>query len=411
MKTKHFRIIVTCIIIVGMMISLVACGGGSSANEQNGGQKAVTEAAAPEAKTDAEAKTDTAQKSADPNAELQKLGTQVLTKGPYGEEPISGYTLELTSEDINKLKEMKLRAAIAMQYTGNDWSNTQIEGLKYQFEQMGVEVIAVTDANFKPEKQTSDIETILAKKPDILVSIPVDTVANAPAYKKAAEAGVKVVFMNQTAEGLKPGQDYVTIVSPDDTGNGVRATHLIARAMGGKGKLGIIYHAANFPTTRLRYEACKKILKEMYPDITIAAEQGINGPNYAADAEKAAAAFFVKDPEIKAIWGIWDVPTEGIMAAARAAGRDKDVMIATIDLGKNVAIEMASGRMVKGIAAQTVFDAAVAEAKAAGLAMLGKSVPPFLVMNGLTVDKSNVLESWKTVYHKDPPQELIDAAK
>ena len=39
-----------------------------------------------------------------------------------------------------------------------DWSQAQINGLKYQFEIMGVEVLAVTDAGFKAEKQVSDIE-------------------------------------------------------------------------------------------------------------------------------------------------------------------------------------------------------------------------------------------------------------
>jgi ribose transport system substrate-binding protein len=210
---------------------------------------------------------------------------------------------------------------------------------------------------------------------------------------------------------MKPGKDYVTVVTPDDSDNGVRATHLMARELGGKGKVGIIYHEADFPTTKFRYEACKSILKEKYPNIEVVAEQGISGPNFVADAEKAAGAFFLRYPDIEAIWGIWDVPAEGIIAAARTAGREKDLKIFTIDLGKNVAIEMAKGGMVKGIAAQTVFDAGIAEAKAAGLPMLGKPVPSWIVMKGLAVDKNNVLEAWKTVYHTEPPKELVDAAK
>ncbi|GAA3315050.1 hypothetical protein GCM10020331_009100 [Ectobacillus funiculus] len=51
-----------------------------------------------------------------------------------------------------------------MHYTGNDYSTAQINALKATFARMGVEVIAVTDAQFKAEKQVSDIETVLAKK-------------------------------------------------------------------------------------------------------------------------------------------------------------------------------------------------------------------------------------------------------
>ena len=47
-----------------------------------------------------------------------------------------------------------------------------------------------------------------------------------------------------------------------------------------------------------------------------------------------------KHPDLDGIWAVWDVPAEGVMAAARAAGRN-DLMIATEDLGKNVAIALA----------------------------------------------------------------------
>ena len=67
---------------------------------------------------------------------------------------------------------MNATAAIVMHYGGNDWSQAQIEGLKAQFGKMGIEVIAVTDAGFKPEKQVADIETVMAQKPNIIVVDP-----------------------------------------------------------------------------------------------------------------------------------------------------------------------------------------------------------------------------------------------
>ena len=44
---------------------------------------------------------------------------------------------------------------------------------------LGIEVVAVTDANFKPDKQVSDLETVMSKKPNIIVSLPTDPVATA----------------------------------------------------------------------------------------------------------------------------------------------------------------------------------------------------------------------------------------
>ena len=66
--------------------------------------------------------------------------------------------------------------------------------------------MAATDANFKPDKQVSDLETVMSKKPDIIVSIPTDPVATAAAYRKAAAAGVKLVFMDNVPQGMKPAR-------------------------------------------------------------------------------------------------------------------------------------------------------------------------------------------------------------
>ena len=45
---------------------------------------------------------------------------------------------------------------------------------------------------------------------------------------------------------------------------------------------------------------------------TIVDEQGIGGPDFAGDAEKAAGAILTAHPETKAIWAVWDVPAEGV---------------------------------------------------------------------------------------------------
>ena len=80
------------------------------------------------------------------------------------------------------------------------------------------------------------------------------------------------------------------------------------------------------------------------------------------------------NPTINGIWAVWDVPAEGVISAARTAGRD-DLVITTIDLGENVAINMASGGFVKGLGAQRPFDQGVTEAMLAGYGLLGKEAP------------------------------------
>ncbi len=116
------------------------------------------------------------------------------------------------------------------------------------------------------------------------------------------------------------GQDYVSVVSADNYGNGVAAAHLMAQALGCEGKVGAIYHEADFFVTRQRWDAFKATIEESYPGIEIVEEQGITGPDFTGDAEKAASAMLTKVPDLDGIWGVWDVPAEGVVAAARTAG-------------------------------------------------------------------------------------------
>ena len=171
----------------------------------------------------------TAAHAADPAAALADIGKNVMSLGPNGEKPESADTVKLTDDEMAKIKAMHAKAAIVMHYAGNDWSQAQIEGLKAQFAKMGIDVIATTDAGFKPDKQVADIETVLAQKPNIIVSIPTDPTATANEYKAAADAGVKLVFMDNVPKGFVAGKDYVSVVSADNYGNGVASAHLLAR--------------------------------------------------------------------------------------------------------------------------------------------------------------------------------------
>lgn len=388
---KKISSIYTSMVLFLVMALLLAACGGAAAPAAPAAQEAAPAAEA--------AGSEVASKA------LAEMEGKVFSTGPNGEAPTAASAVTLTDEELAKIKGMKATAAIVMHIGGNDWTTAQINGLTTQFEKMGIEIIATTDAGFKAEQQVSDIETVLAKNPSIIISIPVDPVATADAYKKAAAAGVKLVFMDNVPAGLVQGTDYVSVVSADNYGNGVVSAHLMAEKLGGKGKIGIVFHGADFFVTKQRYEAFKKTITDNYPGIEIVEEQGIAGPDFAGDAEKAASAMLTKHADLNGIWAVWDAPAEGVMAAIRSAARE-DVIVTTIDLGKTVAIEIARDGIVKGLGAQRPYDQGVTEAMLAGYGLLGKEAPAYVALNALAVTKENVAEAWKTVYAQDAPPEL-----
>jgi ribose transport system substrate-binding protein len=333
----------------------------------------------------------------------------VLGTGPNGEPATAPIGFGLGEDDLRKVRAMNATAAIVMHYGGNDWSRAQVAGLRAEFAQMGIAVTAVTDAGFDPEKQAADIEAVLAHGPDIIVSIPTDPVATAPAYKKAAAQGVQLVFMDNVPTGMQHGDDYVSVASADNFGNGVASAHLMAEGLDRHGAVGVIYHDADFFVTRQRREAFEQTIAESYAAIEIVDARGIHGPDFAAEAERMATDMLAEYPALNGIWAVWDVPAEGVMAAARRAGRG-DLVITTVDLGLNVALEVARGGLIFGLAAQRPFDQGVYEAELGGYGLLQKPAPPYVALPALPVSRTSVMDAWESVYHTAPPPELVEAA-
>jgi ribose transport system substrate-binding protein len=333
------------------------------------------------------------------------LLSPVLSTGPHGESPAAPTEVHLTYDELERVKTLRATAAIVMHYLGNDWARAQVEGLKAQFTEMGIEVVAVTDAGFEPAKQVADIESVLAKEPDVIVSIPTDAARTAAAYRRAVEQGVKLVFMDNVPDGMRPGKDYVSVVSADNFGNGVVSAHLLAEALDAEGKIGVVFHDADFFVTRQRCDAFKQTIGQNYPEIEIVAERGVRGPDFAADAERLTAVMLAEHPDLDGIWAVWDVPAEGVLAALRAAGRE-DVKITTIDLGLQMAVEIARGGPVYGLGAQRPYDQGVNEAKLAAYGLLGKEAPAFVALTALPVTRDNVHEGWETVYHEPASEDL-----
>jgi ribose transport system substrate-binding protein len=336
--------------------------------------------------------------------------SMVVGTGPHGETATPASEVSLSDEEIDRIKSMNATAAIVFHYMATDWSRAQMEGLKAQFAKMGVEVIAVTDAGFKSEKQIDDLESVLARRPDVIVAIPTDERTTAETFKKAAASGSKLVFMDNVPTGMEAGRDYVSAVSADNYGLGEASAHIVGEKLGGRGTVAAIFHAGDFFVTRQRHEAFKEILSKSYPGVELVAEEGVSGPDFRGEAERAAASILARHPDLKAIWVVWDDPAEGVVAAVRTAGR-MDVAVVTVDYGEAIATLLARGDVVAGLSAQRPYDQGVTEAILAGYGLLGKPAPPYVALPSLTVTRETVVGAWRTVYRRDAPDALSAATR
>ena len=169
-------------------------------------------------------------------------------------------------------------------------------------------MVARADAQFDPAKQTNDVETALALKPSAILTLIVDPVAGAEAFRRANAAGVKLVLADNGAQGFVAGKDYVGIVTGDHIGMGRAAAQLMNDALGGKGAVGFIYHDAEFFVTNNRDGAFRAVLEKEYPGLVIVDAKGFTAEPQTFDI---ASAMLQQHPEIKGIYVAWDVAAEG----------------------------------------------------------------------------------------------------
>ena len=267
----------------------------------------------------------------------------ILSTGPNGEKATPASEITLTDEEKEKIRSGGYKAAISLHYGGNDWATSQIEGLKATFEELGIELVATTDADFSAEQQ-----------------------------------------------------DYVSCVSADNYGNGCVAAELMGEALGGKGQIGMVYYDADFFVTNQRDDGFRKTMADKYPEIEIVTEQGY--------------AILTQYPMINGIYASWDVPMEGVLSSVKASGlTSEEVKLTTIDLGNNIAKEIAEGNVV-GLGAQLPYDQGVAEATLAAYSLLGKEAPTYVAVSAKRVEQSNILEAYEDVYHAGAPDWLEKAA-
>lgn len=326
------------------------------------------------------------------------------TTGPNGEQATPTSELQLTDAEIEKVKGGDYTAAMTW-HQSSDFTTAVTAGAKDEFAKLGIEVVATTNANFDPGKQKSDIETVIAKKPSVMLTLPVDPVTTAGAYAAANEAGTKLVLLSNVPKGFEHGKDYVSVVTDDLFEMGHQAADALAAAIGGKGKIAYFFHDASYYVTNQRDQAFKQTIEANYPDIEIVAEEGIADPNKAQDQ---ANAVVLKNPDLDGIYVTFSQPpAEGVLSALRDNGNTKAKLV-SLDLDEPLALDMARGGNVTALVSDKAYELGQAMARAAAYGLLDKEAPPFVVAPAITVTKENLAQGYEESLHQAPPQSVVD---
>jgi ribose transport system substrate-binding protein len=335
-----------------------------------------------------------------------KVDLTGYTPGPNGEHSTNAADVpDPTAACLSQVKGKKV--AFLNGLSGNSWMAAIEKGVREKSAEYGLKVVATASTDFDPAKEAAAVETVMASKPDILITIPVDPASGAADYKPAVDAGVTLSFYDNPVTGYTAGKEYVAITTGDHYRMGKDAADLLAQALGGKGKYGFIQLDVVFYNSNNREKGFLAEMAQKYPDM-----QNVAWAGFTTDSTVGAAtdAMLTQHPDLDGIYVSYSGgPATAVLASLQAAN-NTHVKVVTHDLdAANDVIMATKGSNYYGTAIEHTYDEGAGTVKAAVLKLCGETVPPFIVVPALAVNRDNLAQAWAEAWHQTPPAEVTAA--
>lgn len=191
--------------------------------------------------------------------------------------------------------------------------NAQIDEVK----KLGGEPIAV-DAGRNDGKLVSQLQTLIAQRPDAIVQLLGTLSVIDPWLKKARDAGIPVLTIDVGST------NSLNNSTSDNWGIGKDLALQLVADIGGEGRIVVFNGFYGVTPCAIRYDQLVNVIK-YFPKIEIVQPELRDViPNTVQDAFTQITALLNKYPEkgsIKAVWSAWDIPQLGATQALVAAGR------------------------------------------------------------------------------------------
>jgi ribose transport system substrate-binding protein len=311
----------------------------------------------------------------------------------------------LTTDDVADAESRRFSVAIVLHTTSSDWSRQQLAGIVRTLGECGTVVSEVVDCGFQAEAQIAALDRLGRSEVDAIISIPVGNAAVAEAHKAVAYAGKTLILHDNVPTGMLPGSHYTALVSGDNFGLGLIGADLLSPAVPENREVGLLAYGVDFYATNEREIAFSRWMKANRPDLTVRTKRFSS----LRTVREAAGALLDAHPDLGGLFVVWDTPAMEAIAVLRRRGID--LPITTVDLGREAAVDLASGGCIRGIAAQQPFRQGVAVGRTTILSLLRKPVPRWIALPGLPVRRDNVAESYQSIWSLPAPREILEGPK
>ena len=300
-----------------------------------------------------------------------------LDFGPYcGPEAKAALTVKASPDSI-KGKVGFAVASLTFPY-GVALKNRNEAAAKKYFPNMELQV---GDGRNDASIQSSVVDNFIVQGVKVLIINAVEKDALAPAVKRAVNAGIKVIEVDRTVS-----TPVLTTIKANDIDLGLNAGKHLVSVLGGKGNVVELQGSAAASPTIDRHKGFMQAVADA-PGIKVIASEHANYDQ--AKALQVMEDILQRFPkgQINALFTHADVMTFGAIQAIKAAGRQDEIKIFSID-GEEAAFNaIGKGEMESTTVYPVVAPMAVV---AAAKALAGESVPEFIKLESPTVTKENL---------------------
>lgn len=273
--------------------------------------------------------------------------------------------------------------------TDHDWDLKAYKAQIAEIERLGGTAIAL-DAGRNDQTQVSQIQTLIAQKPDAIIEQLGNLDVLNPWLQKINDAGIPLF----TVDTATP--HAINNTTSNNYSIGAELALQMVADLGGKGNVLVFNGFYSVPVCKIRYDQMKYVL-EAFPDVKIIEPELRDViPNTIQSAYSNVTDMLTKYPnegDVGAIWACWDVPMIGATQALQAAGRT-DIRTYGVD-GSPEFVEMVADpeSPAGAVAAQQPSEIGKLAVQNVARHLAGQEVKPFTFAPAVLITKENAAET------------------
>jgi len=242
---------------------------------------------------------------------------------------------------------------VLMKTLSNPFWGAMEQGVRAGAKEADVEYfLQAVESDQAAEPQLNTCNTMLEKKPAVMITAAINSTILLPCLKHANELKIPVIDLDGNLDPditKKAGVDVAFHIGSDNEAAGAKGADYVAETLGkdAKGPVLVIEGLSGNITGQKRARGFANELKKVAPGLTIVAS--LPGDWDRQKAANIANDTLQRNPDLVAIFCANDGMALGAVEAARAAGKDK-LLVVGVDGNSDAVKSILSGRLNASVA-------------------------------------------------------------